>query len=154
MGLDGGAAGLVEIDGAPHLRRSVRESLRRGLVYVTEDRKREGLVPGLSCQANFSLPFIGRFARVAGLGLSPKREGAAAAEAFSALRVKLPGLGAPIRALSGGNQQKILFARWLNVQPPPGVVILDEPTRGVDVGAKAEIHRVIADLAGKGVAVW
>ncbi len=153
VGLDQGAKGSVQIDCARYERRGVRESQRRGLVYLTEDRKREGLVLDMPGVANWSLPFVERFGLLGGGLLSRGRERREAAEAFAALRVKNSDPGAPVRTLSGGNQQKVLFARWLCVRPEPRAIILDEPTRGVDVGSKAEIHRLIADLSRRGAAV-
>ena len=153
VGLDPAVHGRGWVDGEPYAGRSVRGSLARGLVYLTEDRKREGLAPNMSGTANWSLPFVGRFGMLGGALLQRGRERRAAAEAFAALRVKTAHPDAPVRGLSGGNQQKVLFARWLAVRPEPGVAILDEPTRGVDVGSKAEIHRLISDLSLRGTAV-
>lgn len=153
MGLDANAGGKAWIDGEPYAPQHVRAALARGLVYLTEDRKREGLVLNLSGTANWSLPFVGRFGKLGGALLRRGAERRDTAAAFSTLAVKTSSPDAPVRTLSGGNQQKILFARWLSVKPEPGVIILDEPTRGVDVGSKAEIHRLIAGLSLRGAAV-
>ena len=152
VGLDAGASGEVYVDGEPYIKRNVRASLTRGLVYLTEDRKREGLVLNMSCTANWSLPFVDRFG-IGGGFLKRGAERAARAEAFANVRVKAPEPEAAVRNLSGGNQQKVLFARWLSIHPEPGIIILDEPTRGVDVGSKAEIHRLISELSLRGAAV-
>ena len=153
IGLDDNAGGNAWIDGTPYQPRDVRTALARGLVYLTEDRKREGLVLNLSGTANWSLPFVGRFGKLGGVLLRRGAERRETAAAFTSLAVKTSSPDAPVRTLSGGNQQKILFARWLSVQPEPGVIILDEPTRGVDVGSKAEIHRLISGLSLRGAAV-
>jgi len=152
VGLDRGATGDVWLDGKRYDERSVRASLTRGLVYLTEDRKREGLVLGMSGTANWSLPFVSRFSPGAGL-LRRGGERREASAAFESLKVKSAHPDSPVLSLSGGNQQKVLFARWLSVQPEPGIIILDEPTRGVDVGSKAEIHRLISELSTRGAAV-
>ena len=153
VGLDRGSTGLVRLCGETYAARSVRESQRRGLVYLTEDRKREGLVLNMPGTANWSLPFVGRFGWVGGAGLRRGSEREAAREAFESLRVKPADPDTPVKGLSGGNQQKVLFARWLSIEPRPRVLLLDEPTRGVDVGSKAEIHRLIAETARNGAAV-
>ncbi|HYF50113.1 MAG TPA: sugar ABC transporter ATP-binding protein [Planctomycetota bacterium] len=153
VGLDRGSSGSVRLCGEPYADRSVRESQRRGLVYLTEDRKREGLVLNMSGTANWSLPFVGRFGLAGGTGLKRGAEREAARAALNGLRVKTSHPDAPVKGLSGGNQQKVLFARWLSIVPRPRVLLLDEPTRGVDVGSKAEIHRLIADTAKAGAAV-
>jgi len=153
VGLDSGATGRVQVKGVAYENRSVRESLKRGLVYLTEDRKREGLVLGMSGCANWSLPFVSRFSALGGAILFRGRERSATSSAFETLRVKTRSPDAAVKNLSGGNQQKVLFARWLSVLPEPTVIILDEPTRGVDVGAKAEIHRLIAELSLRGAAI-
>ena len=153
MGLDVGAEGGVWIDGKPYVNRSVRASLARGMVYLTEDRKREGLVLKMSSTANWSLPFVSRYGVLGGAlvkgGLERRERGAA----FASVQVKAANSELPTQSLSGGNQQKVLFARWLSVKPEPGIIILDEPTRGIDVGSKAEIHRLISDLCLRGAAV-
>jgi len=107
---------------------------------------------GMSGTANWSLPFVSRFSPGAGL-LRRGGERREASAAFESLKVKSAHPDSPVLSLSGGNQQKVLFARWLSVQPEPGIIILDEPTRGVDVGSKAEIHRLISELSTRGAAV-
>ncbi len=149
FGLDGAAAGSIAVDGVPLAVGSVREAMRSGIGMVPEDRKREGLVLPLSCLFNFSLPNLQRLA--ARGFIRRRRERSQAASFFERLRVKTPGLEAPAMNLSGGNQQKIVLAKWLARELK--VLILDEPTRGVDVGAKQAIHDLVHDLAGQGLAV-
>src|SRR5581483_6947146 len=108
-----------------------------------------GVIPDLSIAANATLAVLGRVSR-GGL-LDFGREDALAADYARRLGVKAPSVAVPVAALSGGNQQKVALARWLATDP--AVVILDEPTQGVDVGAKAEIHALMGDLAARGVAV-
>lgn len=128
---------------------SAREAIRNGLAYCTEDRKTEGIVPNLSVRENMIL------AMQASRGplrlLSRKEQASIAEEYIRALNIKTPTAETPISNLSGGNQQKVLLARWLCMQPK--LFILDEPTRGIDVGAKAEIEKLVNSLRERGMAV-
>src|SRR5262249_55202487 len=120
-----------------------------GRLLAPEDRRRHGLVLEESVQRNLGLPNLDRLSR---LGLvSPGREAEMARKLCDRLRVRTPQLGQPVGLLSGGNQQKVVLGKWLARQPR--VLILDEPTRGVDVGAKSEIYALMDELAGAGVAV-
>ncbi|HKW11245.1 MAG TPA: sugar ABC transporter ATP-binding protein [Gemmatimonadaceae bacterium] len=149
FGLDAPTSGSIAVDGAPVTMREPKDAIRLGIGLVPEDRKRQGLVLGESGLHNTSLPILDRLSRV---GFVRRGEEATLAQSFfSRLRVRTPGLDAPVAGLSGGNQQKIVLARWLAAQSR--ILILDEPTRGVDVGAKAEIHGLIRDLAARGNAV-
>jgi ABC-type sugar transport system ATPase subunit len=125
------------------------EAIALGIGLVPEDRKRQGLVMGESGAHNTTLPILDRLSRA--LFVRRREEETLAAEFFSTLRVRTSGLDAPVAGLSGGNQQKVVVARWLAANSR--ILILDEPTRGVDVGAKAEIHRLIRDLAARGKSV-
>ncbi len=124
-------------------------AIRLGIALVPEDRKRQGLVLSESARRNASLPLLDRLSRFTWLKQSEER--ALVERHFHMLRVRAPDIDAPVAGLSGGNQQKIVLARWLAANAK--VLILDEPTRGVDVGAKAEIHALIRELADKGAAV-
>ena len=124
-------------------------AIRLGIGLVPEDRKRQGLVLSESGVHNASLPILWRLSRLSWLHLLQER--ALAKEYFDRLRVRTPGLDTVVASLSGGNQQKIVLARWLAARSR--VLILDEPTRGVDVGAKAEIHGLIDELAAQGAAI-
>jgi ABC-type sugar transport system ATPase subunit len=124
--------------------------MRAGLALLPEDRKRQGLVRGLSCKDNFSLTILERLRGFLRL-LNISRERREAQKAFTALAVKTSSLDAPVESLSGGNQQKIVLAKWLACQSQ--VLIVDEPTRGVDVGVKAAIHGLIDELVRRGLAV-
>ncbi len=149
FGLDSRASGSVELDGQPLRLGSVRAALRAGIGLVPEDRKRQGCVLGMPCQANISLAILDRLSRFALLDRT--REKQVATQYFDRLRVKAASLDAPVHSLSGGNQQKIVLAKWL--ARGGRLLIVDEPTRGVDVGAKAAIHALIDELARNGLAV-
>jgi ABC-type sugar transport system ATPase subunit len=127
----------------------VRRTLRSGVGLVPEDRKRQGLVLMMSGRANFSLVILERLRRL--LLLDQRRERRAAEDFFGRLNVKTASIEAPVASLSGGNQQKVVLAKWLAC--PLKVLIVDEPTRGVDVGAKAAIHALIDELARAGLGI-
>lgn len=146
FGLDPNAHGTVELNGRPLRFGRAREAMKRGIGLVPEDRKRQGLVLMMSCRRNFSLVILDRLRRF-GL-LNHAQEAREARSLFARLRVKTPSIETPVMALSGGNQQKVVIAKWLARDLK--VLIVDEPTRGVDVGAKAEIHGLIDELANKG----
>jgi len=149
FGLDRAAKGRVAVDGRPLRPGDVRAAKRAGVGLLPEDRKRQGLVLGMSCAENFTLAMLERLRR---LGLLRHRLARTqAAHHFERLRVRTPSLDAPVGTLSGGNQQKVALAKWLGRDAR--VLIVDEPTRGVDVGAKASIHAILDDLAAAGAAV-
>jgi ABC-type sugar transport system ATPase subunit len=149
FGLDPDVTGRVMIDGAPLALGSTRAAMAAGIGLVPEDRKRQGLVLGMRALANVTLPTLATRTRHGWIGAGVER--ALADEAFTRLGVRAPDLGQPTAGLSGGNQQKLVLAKWLAARCR--VLILDEPTRGVDVGAKAEIHALIAELAAEGTAL-
>ena len=142
-------AGTMRLHGKSWRPQTPAEARAAGLAYVPEERKRQGFVLEHSVQSSISAGFLKSLSRC-GL-IRPRRERAAVGEAIRRFAVKTEHPGQPIGTLSGGNQQKALLARWLAIDPK--VIILDEPTRGVDVGAKAEIHRLIHELAARGQAV-
>ena len=122
---------------------SVRAALEAGLGLLPEDRKRQGLVLSLNCRENSILAALERFSTA---GFVRRREERSVVESYAGrLRVKTPSLEALVAGLSGGNQQKLALMKWLIRECR--VLIVDEPTRGVDVGAKAEIHRLLDELA-------
>jgi monosaccharide-transporting ATPase len=129
--------------------RSPRQAVRKGLAYCTEDRKIEGIIPNLSVRENMILAMQ---ASRGPLRLLARKEQANIADQYiRALKIKTPTPETPINNLSGGNQQKVLLARWLCMEPK--LFILDEPTRGIDVGAKAEIEKLVNSLRDRGMAV-
>lgn len=147
MGVDRPDRGEVRVEGHRLPPGDVRATIRRGLAMVAEDRQQEGLVLPLSVRENLVMVAC----RALGRGWRDRaRERHLAEELVAALGVRTPGIETPAEALSGGNQQKLVLGKWLAVTPR--VLVLDEPTRGVDVGAKAEIHRLIRRLAEEGMA--
>lgn len=142
-------AGTIEVFGRATPIRSPRDAIGLGIGLLTEDRKADGLMLGQAVAFNVT---IGKLSEVATRGLiSQRRERRVVEEYVARLDIRTAGIGARIRNLSGGNQQKAIFARWLNADCR--ILLIDEPTRGVDVGAKAEIHRLLAELADRGVAI-
>ena len=149
-GADPKTAGEVLLDGKPVAINAPEEAIAAGIAYLTEDRKGLGLFLDLSGATNINLGVIRRDAGPGGvLNLAAGRRRAAAA--FQALRVRAASPQVAVGSLSGGNQQKVLLSRWL--ETGPRVLILDEPTRGVDIGAKSEIYRIIDELARRGIGV-
>ncbi len=142
-------SGSVFVDGKKVVLRNPREAIDAGIAYVPEDRKREGVFLGLPIRTNITSASLGSISR--GGVIIRGRDRSIAQTLAGELRVKAPSVETPIGTLSGGNQQKAVIARWLARQPR--VLILDEPTRGVDVGAKAEIYRLVRQIAADGVAV-
>jgi len=150
FGLRRATSGEILIDGVPVTVDSPSTAIHRGMALLTEDRKMSGLFLPLSVQDNMEVTSLnGRFIK---MGFVRQKMLLAACGAMAnTLRVKTPDLVEPVRNLSGGNQQKVLVGRWLLTSPR--ILILDEPTRGIDVGAKADIHRLIFSLAAEGAAV-
>jgi len=149
LGLHADATGRVRLDGRDLGQRGVTERIEAGLAMVPEDRQASGLVQSLTVRDNATLSTVGRLASYG--YLSPAAETRAARPFVDALRVKAPSLDAPITALSGGNQQKVVIAR--GVMSRPSVLLVDEPTRGVDVGARVEIHDALRRLAAEGIGI-
>jgi erythritol transport system ATP-binding protein len=148
-GLRASSAGSVKVEGKDVRLRSVAGALDAGIAFVPEDRQRDGLVPDLSIRENISLASLGDFSRGGFLRL--RDESARVQELAKQLHIAAHDLELPITSLSGGNQQKTLLARCLMRNPK--ILLLDEPTRGVDVGAKTEIYRVLRSLAARGLAI-
>ena len=149
FGADALDAGEVLLDGQAIRLRTPQQAIRHGIAMLPENRKEQGLVMMRSVRENMTLSTLPDFADVG--VVSRRRERARARELSSDLSIRTTSVDAPVGTLSGGNQQKVLFARWL--VKPPKVLIVDEPTRGVDVGAKRQIHDLILDLADRGMAV-
>jgi ABC-type sugar transport system ATPase subunit len=150
FGLDPLATGEVSIDGQPLVRRSPGDAMRRGLALVPEDRKRHGLVLGMSVRENLSLPLLDRFRGALGW-VRRRAEQQLADRCHERLAIRAPSTETPVVSLSGGNQQKIVLAK--GIESGGGVLLVDEPTRGVDVGAKREIHELLLRLADDGAAI-
>jgi rhamnose transport system ATP-binding protein len=142
-------SGRVRLAGRDVHPRTPSEAIAAGIAYLPEDRRRHGVVLDLPVAANLTLASLGLVSRHGWLDRGAERR--AASRLVDALAVKTASLDTPVALLSGGNQQKVALGRWLVA--PPALLILDEPTQGVDVGAKAEIHRLIGDLAAQGMGV-
>ena len=148
--------GLTPADGGEILLRGERtnipspsEAIRRGIAYLPEDRRRHGVIAELPISANITLSSLGRLSRPWSMDFDRERE--IARDYVSRLGIKTPALFSPVSTLSGGNQQKVALSRWLAIKP--SVLILDEPTQGIDVGAKSEIHGLMMELAEQGAAI-
>ncbi len=148
FGLDPAVRGDVHVRGAPVRIRTPRDAMRYGLGFVPEDRKKHGLVLGMRSRENATLPTLKRFAR--GGWIDRSRELAAVQTSFDRVALRV-GRENVVSSLSGGNQQKVVLSKWLTANSD--LLLLDEPTRGVDVGAKAELHAWIAQRAREGAAV-
>ncbi len=146
FGLDPGVTGAVTVRGDPMVLRSTAAAMHAGIGLVPEDRKRQGLVLPMTARSNATLAILRRVAR--GPFLRRAAERALALSYFQTLRVRVSALEQPAAGLSGGNQQKVVLAKWLAAKC--SILILDEPTRGVDVGAKSEIHGLVDALASSG----
>jgi rhamnose transport system ATP-binding protein len=149
FGLTPADAGQIFLRGEVVRIDSPSDAVRLGIAYVPEDRRRYGVILDMPVTSNTTLAILRRISRGGLLDFAKERE---ITETFvQRLGTKTPSLDSPLAQLSGGNQQKVALARWLATEP--AVIILDEPTQGVDVGGKAEIHRLMSELAGKGLAV-
>ncbi len=149
FGLDAATRGQVYVDGREVSIRCPRDAMALGIGFVSEDRKGQGLVLNMECGHNLTLSSLKSLSRNGVIRLT--REHSVIADFFGKLRVKAASPQVPAQTLSGGNQQKLVLAKWLACKCR--ILILDEPTRGVDVGAKAEIHRLIDELAAAGQAI-
>jgi rhamnose transport system ATP-binding protein len=149
FGIDSLDDGELWIEGRRFKPRSPRAALRRGLAYLPEDRLQQGLVQPMSLSKNVSMAVLPRLTPV-GI-LRPRREGRLARRFIEQLKIKAVSIAQVVRSLSGGNQQKVVLAKWLAAEPR--ILILDEPTHGVDVGTKADVHRTISHLAAQGLTI-
>ncbi len=149
FGVDDVTAGAVKIDGKQGAPANPRAAIGQGLSYLSEDRKAEGIIPHMSVRENVTLALLPRITKHGQVETKKERE---LVERFvKSLGIKASSIDQPIRELSGGNQQKVLLARWLATEPR--ILILDEPTRGVDVGAKLEIQQIIRGYVEQGIGV-
>jgi monosaccharide-transporting ATPase len=139
----------VTVDGKTVRSGSVSAAIRAGIVMLPEDRKTEGIIPNLSIRDNIVLAALPRLSRA---GFTSRSKQDAIVDVFmKRLRIKASSPDQAVSELSGGNQQKVMIARWLAMNPK--VLLLDEPTRGIDVGAKAEVQALINELANEGLAI-
>jgi rhamnose transport system ATP-binding protein len=149
FGIDRYDAGHVTVNKKQLRKASPTSAMADGIGFVPEDRRQQGLVMDMSVQQNVALASLGRL-RKGGL-IRAKSERALAADWATRLKIKYAKLTDPVSMLSGGNQQKVVLAKWLGRKP--NVLIVDEPTRGIDVATKAEVHRLLAELARSGVGI-
>ena len=149
FGVDSSAGAAMTLDGETVVVKSPRDAIAHGIYLAPEDRRKSGLIVDMTIRDNITMPSLTRYSP-GGL-IQRGRENEAAQEASQSLRVKTPTVEFLARNLSGGNQQKVVLAKWLSLEPK--LMIFDEPTRGIDVGAKAEIYELMRGLAQEGVAV-
>jgi monosaccharide-transporting ATPase len=149
FGIDRADCGQIAVGGRELRPGSVRAAVRSGLAFCPEDRKTEGILPNLSVRENIIVALQAK--RGAWRAIPPAEQESLCRHYIQALQIKTPGAETPVKNLSGGNQQKVLLARWLATQPE--LIILDEPTRGIDIGAKAEIEQLVGKLRTQGLAV-
>jgi rhamnose transport system ATP-binding protein len=142
--------GRILLDGTEVTIRNSHDALNRGIAYATEDRRGLGLIFRQSIASNITLPSLSRYQNRFGL-IRRAIERATAADFKERLAIRAPGVETPVSSLSGGNQQKVVLAKWLDTKPR--ILILDEPTRGIDVGAKVEVHHLIDELVKQGIAI-
>lgn len=149
FGLKAHAVGEFHLDGQPLKIRGPEDAINAGIAYVPEERQRQGAILSFSVRENLTLAALGR--QLAGPWLRPKDERAMTLDAIGKLKIKTDGTEQIIGGLSGGNQQKVVIAKWLGINPR--IVILDEPTKGIDVGAKQAVYQLIADMVAEGLSV-
>jgi rhamnose transport system ATP-binding protein len=149
FGLTPADQGEVLLRGEAVKLHSAAQAVDHGIAYLPEDRRRHGVILDMPISANITLASLGRLSRFGALDFNRERE--VAADYTARLGIKTPAIFSPVATLSGGNQQKVALSRWLVTKP--SVLILDEPTQGIDVGAKSEIHALMTDLAAQGVAI-
>ena len=150
FGLDPYDSGEIILNGRELKIKCTEDAIKNGIAMASEDRRADGIIPVRSVRENISLAFIRQFRRRSGL-INKEREKEAITKSIDEFNIKISDPEQEIRTLSGGNQQKAILARWLLGDIK--VLILDEPTRGIDVGSKAEIHKLMSDYANKGIAV-
>ncbi|MFI0847021.1 sugar ABC transporter ATP-binding protein [Mesorhizobium sp. IMUNJ 23232] len=150
FGIEPATFGTIALNGKVVTVRTPREGMDFGIAYVSEDRRQLGLSMPMSISANITLPVLRRY--LDRFGLIKRSMERATAEMFrKRLSIRTATIDLPVAKLSGGNQQKVMLSKWLNTKP--AVLILDEPTRGIDVGAKAEVHAIIGELAAEGIGI-
>lgn len=150
FGVEPADTGEILIENQPVSIRDTQHALKRGIAYVTEDRRQLGLTMSMSIATNITLPTLKKYTTT--LGLIRRGQEKKTAERFKdRLSIRTPSVQLEAGKLSGGNQQKVVLSKWLNTQPR--LLILDEPTRGIDVGAKEEVHQMINELAQEGIAI-
>lgn len=150
FGVEPADSGEVILHGKPERIRSPEQALGLGIAYMSEDRRQIGLIMPMSITSNITLPMLKNY--LSSLGLVERQREEETAESYKErLSIRAPSIDTPVAMLSGGNQQKVMLSKWLNAHPQ--ILILDEPTRGIDVGAKAEVHQIINELSAQGLGI-
>ena len=149
FGADNRSSGSVVVNGKPVNIQAPADAVKVGIAYVPEDRHRSGLALDLTVEDNLSLPRLKSMSRW--LVIDRKSEHRLVVDYIRRLSIRTSSPSAPVSSLSGGNQQKVVISRWLSTNP--SILILDEPTQGIDIGAKSEVHRIISELAEAGMAI-
>ena len=150
FGIEPATSGKIVLNGRSEIIRSPRQAMALGIAYLSEDRRQLGLSLPMSIATNITLPVLGRYLNRLGLVRTGMER--ATAETFRRrLSIRTPSVVIAVAKLSGGNQQKVMLSKWLNTHP--ALLILDEPTRGIDVAAKAEVHAIIGELAAEGIGI-
>ena len=150
FGIDKASEGTMYLEGKSFMPRGPKESMRKGIALVPEDRQKQGLVLKMSLTHNISLPVL-KLLSFKGMVTRSKAEKTYVLEHGNQMEIKSAGYHVDAETLSGGNQQKVVLAKWIGTKPK--ILILDEPTKGIDVATKAAVHQFICDMAAKGVAV-
>ena len=149
FGYDLPDSGDIMIGGKKVVLKAPKDGLKNGLAFVTENRREEGVIPNMTVRENISISSLPQICRRG--FISRKRQEALAEEYIRRFKIKTPSMEQQLKNLSGGNQQKVLLARWIATRPR--LIILDEPTRGIDIGTKTEIQKLVLDLADQGMSV-
>jgi len=149
FGLSPIPGGAMTLEGRGYQPLSPHDAVAHGVALVPEDRQREGLISGMGIRQNVTLASIWKYSRAS--WIDRNEEAAASTEALTKCRTRLTDQELPVRSLSGGNQQKVLIGKWLLTHPK--ICFFDDPTRGIDIGAKDDIYRLVGELAGKGLGV-
>jgi rhamnose transport system ATP-binding protein len=149
FGLTPAESGEILVHGKAVSVRTPEEAIRHGIAYLPEDRRHHGVIPQMSISTNITLASLNALVRRGAINFQSERE--TAIDYVRRFAIKTPAIFAPVATLSGGNQQKVVLSRWLATKP--AVLILDEPTQGIDVGAKSEIHALMGELAAQGMAI-
>ena len=149
FGVEPATSGHIRLDGREVAITSPQQAIGLGLAYVPEDRQLHGLIPAMQLTSNISLPMLGEFAQWGWMNFKSERK--ATFDAARQMEVRANNIWQRARELSGGNQQKVVLAKWLATKPR--ILILDEPTRGIDVGTKAAVHALMSKLAAEGMAI-
>ncbi|MDG1894159.1 MAG: sugar ABC transporter ATP-binding protein [Fuerstiella sp.] len=150
FGVDSAVSGHVAVNGQKLRLRSPRDAIQAGIALVPEDRKQQGIILEMAVRTNIGLPGLRKHQKTGGL-LNTNQEGSDSAAMIARMRIKTPNERQVVQFLSGGNQQKVVLGKWLSMNPK--VLLLDEPTRGIDIGAKQEIYALMEELAEQGVAI-